>query len=190
MGCLLSLDVEQGQRVAVFGSGGNGLSFVRFASLLGARVVMVGGPRRFDLAERLGARACIDYRDTKKVSLAVKDAFQGHGADVAIEAAGNSNAAPLLVASLAEKGKIFLFGLPNDLSFPGNFFDGPEQYTIVKKLHDTESVGHAAVLQFYLDGQLNPADFCNGEVPFENFQEAFAAIRRKEVLKLTLTMPT
>jgi len=189
MGCLLSLDVRKGQRVAVFGSGGNGLSFVRFASLMGAQVVMVGSPTRFDLAERLGALACIDYRDAKKVPLAVKDVFQGHGADIAIEAAGNSAGVPQLVASLADHGKIFLFGLPNDLSFPGNFFDGPEQYTIVKKLHDTESVGHAAVLQYYLDGKLNPVDFCNGEVPFEKFQEAFAAIRRKEAIKLTLTMP-
>ena len=63
LSCLNELEVGPGHRIAVWGSGGNGLAFVRFAALLGAKVVLVGNPTRFRRAEALGAIACIDYRN-------------------------------------------------------------------------------------------------------------------------------
>jgi threonine dehydrogenase-like Zn-dependent dehydrogenase len=160
----------------------------RFASLLGAKVVVVGSPTRFARAQKLGAIACVDYRG-EKVPAAVKDAFGGHGADVVIEAVGAPQHLPQLTASLANGGKLFLFGVPGDLQFPANLFDGPEQFTVVKKFHDTEPVGHEQTLKFYLNKQIDPADFCDGEMPLEKIGEAFAAIRRREAIKITITMP-
>ena len=187
MSCLLQLGVKAGQRIAVFGTGGNGLSFTRFAHLNGAQVVVVGNPSRFALATRLGAKACVDYRGGDKVAPAVKDAFGGAGADLIIEAVGTAGHVPQMLASLAEGGQLFLFGVPGDLQFPGNLYQGPGRYTIVKKSAD-EWQSHGQVLTYYLSGQIKPEDFTDGEVPLAKINDGFAAIKRKEAIKITVNM--
>ncbi len=187
MSCLLQLGVAPGQRVVVFGSGGNGLSFVRCAKLRGATVVLVGSATRFALAQRLGATACVDYRDGEKVAAAVRNAFGGAGADVVMEAVGSAGHVPQMMGCLAEGGKLFLFGIPHDLSCAGNLFHGPSEYRIVKKTAE-EWQAHGIVLTHYLTGELRPEDFCDGELPLGKINDGLADIRRKEAIKLTVTL--
>jgi L-iditol 2-dehydrogenase len=188
MGCLLDIGVRAGQRVVVFGSGGNGLAFTRFATLLGAQVVLVGSPTRFAKATKLGAKACVDYR-AKDVAAAVREALGGAGAEVAIEAVGAAGHLPQMIASLAEGGTLFLFGIAGDGQLPVNIFAGPGRYTIMRKNRDTEPVGHDAVLRYYQSGEIRPEDFCDGELPLARIAEAFEAIRRKEAIKIAITLP-
>ena len=188
MSCLMQLGVTAGQRIVVFGTGGNGLSFTRFARLSGAQVVMVGSPQRFDIAKRLGASACVDYHGGEKVALAVKDALGGAGADIVIEAVGNAGHLPQMLGSLAEGGRLFLFGIPGDLQYPANLFHGPSRYSIVKKTAD-EWQSHGQVLTHYLTGEIKPEDFCDGVLPLEKINAGFDAIRRKEAVKITVMMP-
>ena len=57
------MGVSEGSSVLVLGSGGNGLSFIRMAKVLGARrVTAVGGAGRKSQAERAGADVYCDYR--------------------------------------------------------------------------------------------------------------------------------
>ncbi len=186
LSCLMQLGAKPGQRIAVFGTGGNGLSFTRFARLIGADVVIVGNPARFDRATRLGAMACADYRG-EKVAQVVKDAFGGVGADIVIEAAGSASRLPQMLECLAEGGKLFLFGIPGDLQYPANLFHGPSHYSVVKKTAD-EWQSHEQVLTYYRNGQIKPDDFCDGELPLDRITDGFTAIRRKEAIKLTIRM--
>ena len=186
MSCLLQAGAKAGDRIVVFGSGGNGLSFVRFATLLGAKVVMVGSPRRFDLAAKLGAVACVDYRKGDSVVGAVREAL-GQGADLAIEAVGTSGHSAQMIGSLAEKGKIFMFGIPDNLQFPANLYSGPSEFTIVRKACD-EWQAHGHVLGYYLSGEIDPSDFLNGEVPLERVGEALDAVKRRDAIKIAVRM--
>jgi len=184
LACLMQLGVQPGQRIAVFGTGGNGLAFTRFARLTGAQVVSVGNPMRFERAMRLDANACVDYRD-RAMTQAVKDAFDGASADIVIEAVGNAGHLPQMLGCLAEGGRLFLFGIPGDLKYPVNLFHGPSQYTIVKKSVD-EWQAHEQVLTYYRNGEIKPVDFCDGELPLEKINDGFTAIRRKDAIKLTI----
>jgi threonine dehydrogenase-like Zn-dependent dehydrogenase len=186
MSCLMQLGVTAGQRVAVFGTGANGLSFARFAVLRGAKVVIVGSRSRLDRAKRLGA-ICVDYHGGEKVPDQVREALGG-GADVVIEAVGSGQGLPLMIRCLAERGKLFIFGIPGDLKNDVNVFDGPSEYSVVKKTAD-EWQSHGQVLTHYLTGEIKPEDLCDGEFPLEKINDAFAAIRRKEAVKLTIRMP-
>ena len=188
MSCLLQLGLSAGQRVAVFGSGGNGLSFTRFATLRGAKVVMVGSPARSGKALRLGAAAAIDYRAGEQIPLQVKEAFGGAGADLVIEAVGSGRDLPRMLKCLAVRGRLFLFGIPGDLQFPANLYDGPSEYGVVKKTAD-EFQSHAQVLADYQSGGIKAEDFCDGELPLDEINRGFDAIRRKEAIKLTVRLP-
>lgn len=188
MSCLMQLKVGAGQRVVVFGSGGNGLSFTRFATLRGARVVMVGSPARSDKVLRLGAVASIDYRVGDHIPALVKEAFGGAGADVVIEAVGSGQDLPRMLKCLADRGRLFLFGIPGDLQFPANLFDGPPEYSVIRKTAE-EFQSHAQVLADYQSGAIRPEDFCDGELPLADIQRGFEAIRRREAIKLTVQLP-
>ena len=187
--CLQQMAVTAGQRVVVFGSGGNGLAFLRFATVLGARVVLVGSPSRFDRGTRLGAVACVNYRDGDKVPAAVKDAFGGEAADVVIEAAGTSQHIAQCLGCLARGGKLFLFGIPPELQYPCNLYSPPGQFTVLGKAC-AEWQAHGQVLTHYLSGEIKVDDFCDATLPLEQINAALAAIRRKEAIKICLTMPT
>lgn len=61
---VLSLDVRQGERVAVFGMGGVGHMAVQFAALAGAEVTAVARSRRhLEVAGELGAARLVDAAD-------------------------------------------------------------------------------------------------------------------------------
>jgi propanol-preferring alcohol dehydrogenase len=188
MSCLIQLGLRHGHRVAVFGSGGNGLSFTRFASLRGANVVMVGSPSRAAKALQLGAVAAIDYRVGDQIASQVKEAFGGAGADIVIEAVGTGQDLPRMLKCLAERGRLFLFGLPGDLKFPANLFDGPSEYSVVKKTAE-EFQSHSQVLADYESGAIKVEDFCDGELPLEEIGRGFDAIRSREAIKLTIRLP-
>jgi len=174
--------------VAVFGSGGNGLSFTRFATLRGAKVVMVGSSSRAQKALRLGAVAAIDYRAGDQIPSQVKEAFGGQGADLVIEAVGSGENLALMLQCLADRGRLFLFGIPGDLTSNANLFKGPAEYSVVKKTAE-EFQAHAQVLADYESGAIQPNDFCDGELPLEEINHGFDAIRRKEAIKLTILLP-
>ncbi len=89
--------VAMGDTVVVQGSGPVGLNAAIFAQLSGAlRVLVVGAPKaRLDAARRLGAEDALDIteaRDPAKRAAWVRDRTSGRGANVVIEASGNSAA--------------------------------------------------------------------------------------------------
>lgn len=188
LSCLLQLGVKPGDRLVVFGSGGNGLSFVRCAALLGAKAVMVGSPSRESRALRLGALAFVDYHLNERVPPAVRESFSGNGASLVIEAVGDARPLPQMLACLDHDGALFLFGIPGDLKYAGDLMAGPAQYRIVKKTCE-EWQSHELVLRHYLNGELDPNDFCDATMPLSRIQEAFALVRRREASKITLLMP-
>jgi threonine dehydrogenase-like Zn-dependent dehydrogenase len=185
---LQQLEVKSGQRVVVFGSGGNGLAFVRFATLMGAQVVLVGSPSRFERATKLGAIACLDYRQGDKLPDAIKGAFGGAGADVAIEAVGAAGHVQQCILSLTRGGKLFIFGITPECKCPANLFTAPGDFRVILK-GCAEWQAHGQVLTHYLSGEIKVEDFCDATLPLEKINDAVAAIRRKQAIKICLTMP-
>jgi L-iditol 2-dehydrogenase len=189
MSCLMQMKVAAGQRVAVFGSGGNGMAFTRFATLIGAHVVMVGNPSRKDLATRLGARAFIDYRDGASVPDKVRDALGDRaGADFVIEAVGRSDQVPEMLRSLRTGGQLFLFGIPGDMKYPVNLLDAPGICTISRKMCE-EWHSHEIVLKHYLAGEIRFEDFCDDVVPMDQIAPAFERIRSRKAMKIAVRLP-
>jgi len=109
---LNTLKPSAGQRVAVFGVGGIGLSAVMAASGLGAEVIAVDVVAdKLALARTLGAVHAFDASTTEPVE-AIRALTGGTGVDFAIEAAGVVAAAEAAFAALRPGGLCIVAGNP------------------------------------------------------------------------------
>lgn len=92
------------------GSGGVGSAGVQLAHALGTRVVATaGGPQRTARVLALGADVALDHREPGLVER-VREATQGHGADVVLDVLGAGGLADNL-AMLADDGRLVVIGL-------------------------------------------------------------------------------
>lgn len=91
------------------GSGGVGSVAVQLGAALGAHVVATaGGAERAERCRGLGARTVVDHR-TRDVAEAVREATDGHGADVVLDVLGAGGLATNL-AALATGGRLVVIG--------------------------------------------------------------------------------
>jgi alcohol dehydrogenase len=103
-------DVQEGERVAVFGLGGVGLSAVMGARMAGADVIAVDVlPGKLSRAERLGATPLLSDGD---VVAALRDATDG-GADTVIDATGRIEGLTDAYAATRRGGLTVTVGLPH-----------------------------------------------------------------------------
>jgi D-arabinose 1-dehydrogenase-like Zn-dependent alcohol dehydrogenase len=109
--------MQPGERVAVFGVGGLGVSAIQLAHALGASTVFAVdiNPHKLELASRLGAVA-IDARDINPAYV-IQEVTGGHGVNVALELIGLPLTMQQAVRSLAIKGRAALVGITRE-SFP------------------------------------------------------------------------
>lgn len=100
-----------GERVAVFGAGGLGMSAVQLAHACGATEIFAidVDPEKRSAAARYGARP-IDPADGAP-DRQLREATNGHGVDVALEFAGLPLTQQQAVASLAVQGRAALAGI-------------------------------------------------------------------------------
>lgn len=105
--------VVAGETVVVLGCGGVGLSAVRIAVALGARVVAVDiAPHALELARQSGAEAVVSSGDLDEDAVvAAIRAATGGGAHVAIEALGRATTLAVGIRSLVSGGRLVQIGL-------------------------------------------------------------------------------
>jgi putative PIG3 family NAD(P)H quinone oxidoreductase len=92
------------------GAGGIGTFAIQLASALGARVLTTAGSEeKLAVCADLGAEVTINYRDVDFVE-AVREATDGHGADVILDNMGASYLGRN-VAALATEGRLVIIGM-------------------------------------------------------------------------------
>ena len=109
---LYSAQVQPGDRVAVFGCGGVGLSVIMGAQLAGAQQIIAIDrvPPKLDLVQQFGATDVIDASQADVVER-VRDMTAGRGADVTFEAVGMPQLQADCVEAARPGGKAVLVGL-------------------------------------------------------------------------------
>ncbi len=109
---LYSAQVQPGDRVAVFGCGGVGLSVIMGAQLAGAQQIIAIDrvPSKLDLVQQFGATDVIDASQVDVVER-VRDLTAGRGADVTFEAVGMPQLQADCVEAARPGGKAVLVGL-------------------------------------------------------------------------------
>jgi threonine dehydrogenase-like Zn-dependent dehydrogenase len=186
-------DIKLGDRVAVFGLGAIGLLVVQMARLSGAAEVFAVDPLpdRLELAGELGASVTLNPKESD-VGLAIKEATQGRGVDVALEVSGVYTALQQAIRSVHREGLVTTISFYGD---PGGRLDLSAEWHHNRinlrssmpvwgcshrhqPMWDLERVEHTAI-GLLESGQLRVEPMIGPVVPFERAAEAYAMIDRE-----------
>jgi len=104
-----------GKNVAVLGQGCIGLLFTMSLKQLGARKVIAIDPNehRLAMSRKLGANLAINTSRVAPIKV-VQEVFGNQGADIVVEASGDSRALDQCVAMARMYGTLVLFGIPEE----------------------------------------------------------------------------
>lgn len=103
-------EVKTGDKVAVFGCGGIGLSAINIASSVGATVIAVDiNEENLELARLMGAKYAINGKEENLIEQ-IAD-LTGGGVDISVDALGNQTTAVNSLQALKKKGKHLQIGV-------------------------------------------------------------------------------
>lgn len=172
-------DVQLGDVVVVLGAGPIGLLHAQLARLRGAASVISVDPiaSRRELASRLGSDIVVggDERDIRE---AVFSATAGRGADVVIEASGNSAAALLSTALAASGGNVLWFGsCPEDAEVVVQPFRVNEREITIRG-SNINPFTHQTALDLIEHGRIDVSDLVSDQVGLEDLETVLLSSER------------
>ena len=177
-----------GEDVLITGAGPIGLMAAAICRHAGARHIVVSdvNENRLALAEQMGASAgLLVGRD--EITTVMQKLGMSEGFDIGLEMSGAGNALDDMIEALNNGGQIGLLGLFKDrvsLDLNKAIFKGLRFKGVYgREMFDTWHKG-LSMLQSGLD--ISPV--ITHKLPFENFEEGFAALNQGEALKVLLQL--
>jgi Zn-dependent alcohol dehydrogenase len=184
--------VRPGDRVAVLGCGGVGLSAVLAAGAVGAEPVIAvdAAPGKLDVARELGATASVLWQgDAASTADAVREASSG-GVDYAVEATGRPEAMEAAFLSTRARGTAVLIGIPRSdavLSLPATTIPRMER-RIVGSIYGSSKPERdfPRALALYRGGQLPLDRLVSHRLPLDEAERGFELMRSGEAVRVVL----
>ncbi len=154
-GALKRLGLQGDHTIAIFGQGPVGLSATQLATSLGARVIALDtSPERLQRARELGAEVLINPTTTDNVVAAIKDATQGLGAHLSLDASSAPSARRQAVQCVRTWGKACFVGEGNDVTLDVSNDMLRRQVTVIGSW-TFSTVGQAECARFIADRKLD-----------------------------------
>ena len=154
-GALKRLGLQGDHTIAIFGQGPVGLSATQLATSLGARVIALDtSPERLQRARELGAEVLINPTTTDNVVAAIRDATQGLGAHLSLDASSAPSARRQAVQCVRTWGKACFVGEGNDVTLDVSNDMLRRQVTIIGSW-TFSTVGQAECARFIADRKLD-----------------------------------
>lgn len=181
--------VDAGDSVAVFGCGGVGNAAIAAAHLAGATTIIAVDldVRKLRWASEFGATHTVDASSEEPID-AVRQATNGHGADICIEAVGNPAVLEQCFFARDLAGVVVQVGVPTpEMRFPDipmiEFFGRggalkPSWYGDCLPSRD-----FPLLIDLHLQGRFPLDKFVSETISLDRIEEAFHAMEQGEVLR-------
>jgi D-arabinose 1-dehydrogenase-like Zn-dependent alcohol dehydrogenase len=184
--------VTAGERVAIFGCGGVGLSAVMIASALGAEVIAIDtNPDALALARTYGATHTIKAptQPTPAQPAAVVERVRGlGGAHVTIDALGSGEIVQQALQSLRPRGRHVQIGLlPGGVTLDVGRLIGQELSWLGS--HGMPAHAYPEMLHLVATGNLNPHQLITRTMTLEEAPAALAALSNGTPAGVTVITP-
>ena len=184
--------VRPGDRVAVLGCGGVGLSALLAAVAAGAEPVVAvdAAPSKLDVARSFGATHTVLWRGEPEATAALVRAESGGGVDFAIEATGRPEAMLAAFLSTRPRGAAVLLGIPRSdavLSLPAQTIPRMER-RVLGSIYGSSRPERdfARTLELYRSGRLPLDRLVSHRLPLEEAERGFELMRSGEALRVVL----
>jgi len=175
-----------GQTAAVLGVGTLGLLAVQVLKARGLKVLAVGrSARRLPLAQELGADA-VAVGEAGGAVAAARALSGREGVDVVLETAGTAPAVAQAVELCRPGGRVVLTGLPHEPTELDFFRVVRRELSIVGSMIYQDEFPEA--MQLLADGAVRAGRLLTHRFPLAKIEEAFAAHRSPDSIKVALTL--
>ena len=184
--------VRPGDRVAVIGCGGVGLSALMAAVAVGAEPVIAVDttPAKVEAARQLGASAGVVWAGSAEETAEAVRTASGGGVDYAIEATGRGEAMLAAVLSTRTRGAAVLIGIPRaDTVVPLPALTIPRmERRVLGSIYGSARPERdfPKILEVYRAGRLPLDRLVSHRLPLESVEEAFALMNAGEALRVVL----
>ena len=186
--------VRPGERVAVIGCGGVGLSALLAAVAVGAEPVVAvdTGPGKLEVARSFGADAGVLWAgDAETTAAAIRDA-SGGGVDYAIEATGRPEAMVAAFLSTRARGAAVLIGIPReDAVLPLPALSIPRQERrVLGSIYGSSRPERdfGLILDLYRAGRLPLDRLVSHRLPLGEVARGFELMQAGEALRVVLDL--
>ena len=184
--------VAAGDRVAIFGCGGVGLSALLAAAGVRAEPIVAvdTAPQKLDVARSLGATDTVEWQGSAEAtSEAVRD-VSGGGVDYAIEATGRPEVMEAAFLSTRARGAAVLIGIPregSELTLPALTIPRMERRVLGSIYGSTKPErDFAHALDLYRDGRLPIDRLISHRLPLEEAERGFELMHSGDALRVVL----
>ena len=181
-------NVTRGDSVAVIGCGGVGDAAIAGARLAGARTIIAVDidDRKLELAKQFGATHTVNSRNTDPVE-AIREATEGFGADVVIEAIGRPDTYEQAFFARDLAGTVVLVGVPSPdmrIDLPLVEFFGRGGALKSSWYGDClPSRDFPMLIDLYLQGRLPLDQFVTEKIGVGDVEAAFDKMHHGDVLR-------
>ncbi len=186
--------VRPGDRVAVIGCGGVGLSAVLGAAAAGASDILAVdvNPRKLVEAEGFGATGGVLWAGSPEETAAAVVEASGGGVDYAIEATGRTEAMLAAFLSTRARGAAVLIGIPREdavLPLPAITIPRLER-RVLGSIYGSSRPERdfALTLDLYRRGRLPLDRLISHRLPLEEIEQAFDLMRSGAALRVVLDL--
>jgi alcohol dehydrogenase len=180
--------VREGDRVAIHGCGGVGLSAIMVAAALGAQTIAVDIHHdALALAAELGADICVNASECSDIAGAVYDAT-GRGADVSLDCLGSAQTAANSIRCLRKRGRHVQVGLLVGSEAQPRL---PMELVIARELelrgsHGLAAADYGRLLSLTLTGKLDPRTTVRQLIALSQLPDALAEMGEFRVPGITV----
>lgn len=188
--------VRPGDRVAVVGCGGVGLSAVMAAVAAGAEPVVAvdAEPGKLDVAQSFGAGEGVLWAGSAEETAEAVRAASGGGVDYAIEATGRPEAMLAAFLSTRARGAAVLIGIPRaDAVLPLPALSIPRlERRVLGSIYGSSRPERdfPATLDLYRSGRLPLDRLVSHRLPLDEVGRGFELMRSGEALRAVLDLTT
>jgi S-(hydroxymethyl)glutathione dehydrogenase / alcohol dehydrogenase len=186
--------VTSGDRVAIVGCGGVGLSALLAAVAVGAeRIVAVdAAPQKLEVARSFGATDAVEWQGSAEATAeAVREVSDG-GVDYAIEATGRAEAMETAFLSTRKRGAAVLIGIPRAdavLSLPAVTIPRMERRVLGSIYGSTKPErDFSHTLDLFRDGRLPLDRLITHRLPLEQAEHAFELMQSGDAVRVVLEL--
>ncbi len=186
--------VQAGDRVAIFGCGGVGVSALMAAVAAGAEPIVAvdAAPQKLGVARSFGATHTVEWQGTADATAdAVRDVSDG-GVDYAIEATGRPEAMEAAFLSTRKRGAAVLIGIPRPdavLTLPATSIPRMERRvlgSIYGSSKPERDFPHT--LDLYREGRLPLDRLVTHRLPLDEAERGFALMQSGDALRVVLEL--
>jgi Zn-dependent alcohol dehydrogenase len=189
-------EVRAGDRVAVIGCGGVGLSALMAAVAAGADPVIAvdAAEQKLEVARSFGASEAILWQGTPEATADALHGASGGGVDVAIEATGRPEAMLAAYLGTRPRGAAVLIGIPRAdavLPLPAVTIPRSER-RILGSIYGSSKPERdfPATLALYRSGRLPLDRLVSHRLPLDEVEHGFELMRSGDALRVVLDLST